>query len=354
MLKESYHIIGVMSGTSLDGIDLAEINFTKNETWQFQILKATTVPYTEEWLCKLKSLTQKSKKDLQQIDLDYTNYLADVITTFVKKNNIKNIDAVCSHGHTALHQPEQKLTYQIGNLPELAKKINQNVVCDFRVQDVEFGGQGAPLVPIGDELLFSEYDYCINLGGFANVSTKIKNQRIAFDICPVNIVLNKYVQQLGLGFDDKGYLASQGKINQQLLEQLNALNFYKKSYPKSLGLEWVEEQIFPLIDKYDLTIKDILRIMVEHVAQQIAKVISQKVNVSVLLTGGGTYNDFLVERIKALTNNKIVIPSKEIIEFKEALIFGFLGVLKLRDENNCLASVTGANKDHSSGNIFKI
>ncbi|WP_336070628.1 anhydro-N-acetylmuramic acid kinase [Mesoflavibacter sp. CH_XMU1404-2] len=354
MLKESYHIIGVMSGTSLDGIDLAEINFTKNETWQFQILKATTVHYTEEWLSKLKSLTQKSKKDLQQIDLDYTNYLADVITTFVKKNNIKNIDAVCSHGHTALHQPEQKLTYQIGNLPELAKKINQNVVCDFRVQDVEFGGQGAPLVPIGDELLFSEYDYCINLGGFANVSTKIKNQRIAFDICPVNIVLNKYVQQLGLGFDDKGYLASQGKINQQLLEQLNALNFYKKSYPKSLGLEWVEEQIFPLIDKYDLTIKDILRIMVEHVAQQIAKVISQKVNVSVLLTGGGTYNDFLVERIKALTNNKIVIPSKEIIEFKEALIFGFLGVLKLRDENNCLASVTGANKDHSSGNIFKI
>ena len=354
MLKESYHIIGVMSGTSLDGIDLAEINFTKNETWQFQILKATTVHYTEEWLSKLKSLTQKSKKDLQQIDLDYTDYLAEVITAFIKKNSIKNIDAVCSHGHTALHQPEQKLTYQIGNLPELAKKINQNVVCDFRVQDVEFGGQGAPLVPIGDELLFSEYDYCINLGGFANVSTKIKNQRIAFDICPVNIVLNKYVQQLGLGFDDKGYLASQGKINQQLLEQLNALNFYKKSYPKSLGLEWVEQQIFPLIDKYDLTIKDILRTMVEHVAQQIAKVISQKVNVSVLLTGGGTYNDFLVERIKALTNNKIVIPSMEIIEFKEALIFGFLGVLKLRDENNCLASVTGANKDHSSGNIFKI
>lgn len=354
MLKESYHIIGVMSGTSLDGIDLAEINFTKNKTWQFQILKATTVPYTEKWLSKLKNLTQKAIKDLQQIDEDYTNYLAEVITAFIKKNNIKNIDVVCSHGHTALHQPEQKLTYQIGNLSELAKKINQNVVCNFRVQDVEFGGQGAPLVPIGDELLFSDYDYCINLGGFANVSIKINNQRIAFDICPVNIVLNKYVQQLGFDYDDKGHLASQGKINQQLLEQLNALNFYKKSYPKSLGLEWVEQQIFPLINQYDLTIKDILRTMVEHVAHQIAKVISQKVNVSVLLTGGGTYNDFLVERIKALTNNKIIIPSKEIIEFKEALIFGFLGVLKLRDENNCLASVTGANKDHSSGNIFKI
>ncbi len=353
MLKESYHIIGVMSGTSLDGIDLAEINFTKNETWQFQILKATTVPYTEEWLCKLKSLTQKSKKDLQQIDLDYTDYLAEVISTFIKKNNIKHLDAVCSHGHTALHQPEQKLTYQIGNLPILAEQLKQTVICDFRVQDVQFGGQGAPLVPIGDQLLFSDYDYCINLGGFANVSTKIKNQRIAFDICPVNIVLNKYVQQLGFDYDDKGHLASQGKINQQLLEQLNALDFYKKSYPKSLGLEWVKQQIFPLINQYDLTIKDILRTMVEHVAQQIAKVISQKVNVSVLLTGGGTYNDFLVERIKALTNNKIVIPSKEIIEYKEALIFGFLGVLKLREENNCLASVTGASKDHSSGKIYK-
>ncbi|HIC31286.1 MAG TPA: anhydro-N-acetylmuramic acid kinase, partial [Flavobacteriaceae bacterium] len=182
MLKESYHIIGVMSGTSLDGIDLAEINFTKNKTWQFQILKATTTPYSEEWLSKLKNLTQKAIKDLQQIDVDYTNYLAEVITTFIKKNNIKNINAVCSHGHTALHQPEQKLTYQIGNLPELAKKINQNVVCDFREQDVKLGGQGAPLVPIGDQLLFSDYDYCINLGGFANVSTKINNQRIAFDI----------------------------------------------------------------------------------------------------------------------------------------------------------------------------
>lgn len=354
MLKQSYHIIGVMSGTSLDGIDLAEINFTKNDTWQFQILKSTTVSYTEQWVNKLKYLTKQSIKDLQQIDVDYTNYLAKVITTFIKNNNIKNIDAVCSHGHTALHQPDQKMTYQIGNLPELSNKIKQTVVCDFRVQDVHFGGQGAPLVPIGDEFLFSEYDFCINLGGFANVSTKINHQRIAFDICPVNIVLNKYVQQLGYDYDDKGKFASQGKTNQQLLEQLNALYFYKKSHPKSLGLEWVEQQIFPLINSFNLSLNDILRTMVAHISYQIANVINQKQGTLVLLTGGGVYNDFLVEQIKALTNNKIVIPSSEIIEFKEALIFGFLGVLKLREENNCLASVTGANKNHSSGNIFKI
>ncbi|MCP4052852.1 MAG: anhydro-N-acetylmuramic acid kinase [Mesoflavibacter sp.] len=353
MLKENYHIVGVMSGTSLDGIDLAEINFIKKDTWQFQILNSTTISYSEDWQRKLKSLTKQSIKKLQQIDVDYTNFLAEVITTFIKKNNINHLDAVCSHGHTALHQPEQKLTYQIGNLPVLAEQLKQTVVCDFRVQDVQFGGQGAPLVPIGDQLLFSEYDYCINLGGFANVSTLINKQRIAFDICPVNIVLNKYVQQLGFDYDDKGHLASQGKINQQLLEQLNDLDFYKNSYPKSLGLEWVEQQIFPLIDNYKLEVKDILHTMIHHVAQQIAKVINQKDNTSVLLTGGGTYNDFLVERIKALTNAKIVIPSAELIEFKEALIFGFLGVLKLRKENNCLASVTGASKDHSSGKIYK-
>jgi len=353
MLKENYHIVGVMSGTSLDGIDLAEINFTKKDTWQFQILNSTTISYSEDWHRKLKSLTKQSIKKLQQIDVDYTNFLAEVITTFIKKNNINQLDAVCSHGHTALHQPVQKLTYQIGNLPVLAEQLKQTVVCDFRVQDVQFGGQGAPLVPIGDQLLFSECDYCINLGGFANVSTFINKQRIAFDICPVNIVLNKYVQQLGFDYDDKGHLASQGKINQQLLEQLNDLDFYKNSYPKSLGLEWVEQQIFPLIDNYKLEVKDILHTMIHHVAQQIAKVINQKDNTSVLLTGGGTYNDFLVERIKALTNAKIVIPSAELIEFKEALIFGFLGVLKLREENNCLASVTGASKDHSSGKIYE-
>ena len=128
MLKENYHIVGVMSGTSLDGIDLAEINFIKKDTWQFQILNSTTVSYSEDWLRKLKNLTQQSIKKLQQIDVDYTNYLAEVISTFIKKNNINHLDAVCSHGHTALHQPEQKLTYQIGNLPVLAEQLKQTVV----------------------------------------------------------------------------------------------------------------------------------------------------------------------------------------------------------------------------------
>jgi len=354
MIKNEYNIIGVMSGTSLDGIDLALISFSLNKSWTFNIIKAETIAYAEEWLNKLKILVNFSKKELTRLDTDYTLYLAEVIQNFITKNNITKIDAICSHGHTALHQPQHKLTYQIGNLPVLAEILNQTIVCNFRIEDVALGGQGAPLVPIGDQLLFSEYNYCLNLGGFANVSTQIKGKRIAFDICPVNIVLNKYVSKLGFAYDDRGDLARQGTLNNNLLNELNKLQFYKENYPKSLGLEWVNDTIFPIINNHKLSVDDILRTFVEHIAIQISKVLNMKQNASVLITGGGVFNSFLMSRIKHLCNNIVETPSKKIIEFKEALIFGFLGVLKLRDENNCLASVTGARKDHSSGVIFQL
>ena len=352
MIKNEYKVIGVMSGTSLDGIDLALVTFNYNTNWTFKIENAETIAYSQKWLTALKKLVDYTKIELQDLDQDYTLYLAETIQHFITKYNIKSIDAVCSHGHTALHRPDEGLTYQIGNLPILATQLQQTVVCDFRVQDVAYGGQGAPLVPIGDKLLFKNYDYCVNLGGFANVSTIIDSKRIAFDICPVNIVLNAYVSKLGLAYDDKGTLASKGTIHQELLRELNTLQFYKETYPKSLGLEWVKEKVFPLIDKYNLSVEDILRTVVEHIAIQISKVINITENDSVLITGGGVFNTFLINRIKTLSNNTIVIPSEGIIEFKEALIFAFLGVLKLRNETNCLASVTGANKDHSSGEIF--
>ncbi len=352
MLKTEYKVIGVMSGTSLDGVDLVYITFSFNEIWRFSIHHTVTVSYDKFWLDILKRLVDFSLEELKNIDEDYSSYLANLVKGFIKKFNIKDIDAICSHGHTALHQPEKGLTYQIGNLPNIANLLNQKVVCDFRVQDVEFGGQGAPLVPIGDRLLFPQYDFCLNLGGFANVSTEINNVRIAYDICPVNIVLNYYVKQLDLDFDDKGKIASIGKVNDELLHQLNALNYYKKDYPKSLGLEWVKSKTFPLIDSFKLSTKDILRTFVEHIAIQISKEINSKNDDSVLITGGGVFNLFLIQQIKNYVNSNIVIPSKEIIEYKEALIFGFLGVLKLRNEVNCLSSVTGAKNDHSSGKIF--
>ncbi|MBU2949549.1 anhydro-N-acetylmuramic acid kinase [Tamlana agarivorans] len=352
MLEDKYHVIGIMSGTSLDGIDLVEVNFQFNGVWSFEILNAETVSYTPLWKTQLSALVSYSEEKLKNIDTEYTAYLADVIKTFIKKNNINNIDAVCSHGHTALHQPADKLTLQIGNLPEISKWLHEKVVCDFRVQDVQLGGQGAPLVPIGDQLLFSEYDFCLNLGGFANISMEIKGARVAYDICPVNLVLNHYVNRLGFDYDDDGEIASTGEVHSLLLEALNKLPFYKEPFPKSLGLEWVKHQVFPLIDSYDLSIEDVLKTAVEHMAIQIASQFGLKAKRSVLVTGGGAYNSFLMRRIQHHSANKIIIPSKRVVEFKEALIFGFLGVLRLRNEVNCLQSVTGALKNHSSGKIF--
>ncbi len=352
MKKKEYKVIGVMSGTSLDGIDLVFAQFKFDNIWSFNIVKAETVEYEVRWKSILKKLVTYSLSELKQIDKEYTTYLAGVINSFIKKNNINGIDAVCSHGHTALHQPKKQLTYQIGNMPFLASLLNKKVVCDFRVQDVELGGQGAPLVPIGDELLFSQYDFCLNLGGFANISTKFEGNRIAYDICPVNIVLNHYVRLLGFDYDDKGNIASTGVINEELLDELNSLEFYKMKHPKSLGLEWVDVNIFPLINNFNLEVKDVLKTFVEHIAIQLALEINKKNNASVLITGGGVYNKCLITRLKTYTENKVIEPEKTIVEFKEALIFAFLGVLKIRNEVNCLQSVTGASKNHSSGNIF--
>lgn len=352
MIKDEYYVIGVMSGTSLDGIDLVYVKFRFDIRWHFQILKAKTIEYGDTWRHRLKSLVDIPIEEVKKIDDDYTLYLARTIENFIKENQIESIDFVSSHGHTALHQPENGLTYQIGNKSIISEILGYKVVCDFRVQDVKLQGQGAPLVPIGDALLFSDFDICLNLGGFANLSTDLDGKRVAYDICPVNIVLNQYIKSLGFEFDDKGQVASSGALNESLLNALNSLDFYNQNPPKSLGLEWVKSNVFPIIDSLQLEIRDILHTFCEHIALQIAKETNTKKNVSILISGGGVYNDYLIKRIRFHSENKIHIPDKTIIEFKEALIFAFLGVLKFRNEVNCLCSVTGAIKDHSSGVIF--
>jgi len=353
MFKEKYTTIGVMSGTSLDGVDLAYIVFTvKNNKWEFEILESETISYPNDWLNKLKIAVDFSEAQLEKLNQDYTQLLATIISSFIEKYDIKNLDTVCSHGHTILHQPQNGFTLQIGNLPKIATLINETVVCDFRVQDVQLGGQGAPLVPIGDRILFSEYDYCMNLGGFSNVSFEHNKERIAFDISPVNTVLNLYANQLGFDYDDKGSISRTGVCKEDLLNELNTLDFYQKKYPKSLGFEFVKETILPIIEKYSIPIEDKLYTFTEHVALQIALALPNK-NGSLFITGGGAYNDFLIERIQHhLPEMKIIIPSAKILEFKEALIFALLGVLKLRGEINVLSSVTGAKSDHSSGMIY--
>ncbi len=355
MFKETYNVIGVMSGTSLDGIDLAHIHFSQIDSiWKFTILETETASYDTNWLKKLKIAVSFSEIELMKLNEDYTILLANVIKSFIAKYQLQNLDAVCSHGHTILHQPQKGFTLQIGNLPEIAKLINQTVVCDFRVQDVQLGGQGAPLVPIGDRILFPDYDYCLNLGGFSNISFEQNGNRIAFDISPVNTVLNFYANKLGLDYDNKGNIARSGKLNVDLLNELNVLDYYKKSFPKSLGFEFVKEIVLPLIEGYDISIEDKMQTFTEHVAIQTSLALPNK-NGKLLATGGGTYNDFVMERMQFyLPELKIIIPDAKTIEFKEALIFALLGILKLRNEVNVLSSVTGAKKNHSSGVILSI
>lgn len=353
MFKEKYTVLGVMSGTSLDGIDLARIVFTvRDNKWEFEILESKTVSYSPQWLNKLKTALSLSQQDLVQLDIDYTQLLATVITDFITEKQLITLDAICSHGHTILHQPQNGYTLQIGNLPVIAKLTNNTVICDFRVQDVQLGGQGAPLVPIGDQILFSDYDYCMNLGGFSNISFVENEQRVAFDISPVNTVLNHYAALLGFDYDDQGLLAKSGTCKNDLLEELNELPFYKKSYPKSLGFEFVKETVLPLMERYKIPAEDKLNTFIKHVAYQVSLALPTKTG-KMLVTGGGAYNTFLIETIQEqVPTMEVIIPERKTIEFKEALIFGFLGVLKLRDETNVLSSVTGAKHDHSSGKIY--
>jgi len=340
-----------MSGTSLDGVDLAEIIFyPENQKIKFKIEITQTIPYSEQWKEKLKNGTDYSEKELNVINKEYTVVLGNIIKNFITKNQIKNINAIASHGHTILHQPEKGISLQIGNLPEIAKIVNQKIVCDFRIQDVALGGQGAPLVPIGDRMLFPYLDYCLNLGGFSNISLEENGQRIAYDISPVNTVLNFYANKLGLDYDDQGRIAKTGTFNNELFDRLNTIDFYRKNPPKSLGFEFVKKNILPITKSY--TTKEVLRTFSEHIAFQIQRNICNKKS-KLLITGGGVYNNFLMQKIKNyLPETEIIIPDKKTIEYKEALIFALLGYLRLENKVNVLSSVTGAKRDHCSGKIF--
>lgn len=350
MSKSDVFVIGLMSGTSLDGIDLVYVKFNNTDYKSFEIIYAKTYAYSVKWKKTLQKAIDFSNKELIVLDKEYGSFLGETINKLIASYRISKIDFIASHGHTILHQPKKGITLQIGNGQEIARITKTKVVCDFRTQDVKLGGQGAPLVPIGDELLFSDYDYCLNLGGFSNVSFKKDDKRIAFDICPVNIVLNHYVGKLGLDYDNNGEIASKGVLNSKLLIKLNELAFYQKEPPKSLGLEWVKLCVFPLIDSLETDIPTILRTFVEHIALQISKIMTP--NNSILITGGGAFNTFLIQRIEAAANVKVLLSNQQLINFKEALIFAFLGLLRVDNQVNCLSSVTGAKKDHSSGVIF--
>ncbi|HIK62765.1 MAG TPA: anhydro-N-acetylmuramic acid kinase [Flavobacteriales bacterium] len=338
-----YRVLGIMSGTSLDGIDLAICSFSKTKNWQFSIEKAITLPYNKYWKETLQNLHSKSAAEIKLIDKKYGVFIGNTINTFLAN---EKVDFITSHGHTIFHQPENKYTLQIGDGEVIAKITRTTIINDFRSLDISLSGQGAPLVPIGDLHLFSNYKYCINLGGFSNISIKNNEVIIAFDICPVNIVLNKVCQQLEVEYDNNGDIAKRGRLIPILFEQLNSLNFYNQKAPKSLSREWVEKNIYPLLKNYKP--EDILNTFCEHIAIQIGIFLK---NDSALFTGGGVFNTYLINRIKYHSYSKIIIPDSTLINFKESLLFAFLGVLRIENQVNCLQSVTGAKRDNCGGVI---
>ena len=340
-----------MSGTSTDGTDLAYVKFTQAELWQFEMLITATIDYDEDWRMKLSNATKLPPAEMNILNIEYTDYLGRIIHHFIKKNKIKTLDFVASHGHTVFHQPEQGITLQIGNLSDLADRTAFPVVCDFRIQDLELGGQGAPLVPVGDAALFGQHAACLNLGGFSNLSLLEEETLIAYDICAVNTVLYDLSSREGLAYDAQGELAARGFLIPELFAQLEQLDFYSSPHPKSLGIEWVEQFVYKIIERWThASTADLLHTYTLHIADQISRCLPHQG--SVLVTGGGTHNTFLMSEIKKRSCCEIVIPTNNIIDFKEALIFAFLGLLKWQGEDNCLSSVTGATENHSSGKIF--
>jgi anhydro-N-acetylmuramic acid kinase len=361
----TYHIIGLMSGSSLDGLDIAYCRFTVSDNrWAFEILQAETIPFTLEWIERLKALPMATAKELAEAHAHLGSYFGELVSEFIQKHNLRGkVDAVASHGHTIFHFPAHSCTTQIADGAAIATKVGVPVVCDFRTTDIALGGQGTPIVPIGDKLLFPDYKLCLNIGGIYNISAKTDRDMIAFDVCAANQVLNHLAAQLGFEYDEDGKAAAQGKLNNELLQQLNALDFYKLPYPKSLDNSFSKLQVLPLLDGFDIPVHDKLHTYCEHIAVQIAahiRNISERENLSVspadklLVTGGGALNLFLAERISAHAGVQVVVPAMQIVQFKEALVIALMGVLRLRNEVNVLASVTGAAKDSVSGAVYSL
>jgi anhydro-N-acetylmuramic acid kinase len=343
-------ILGLMSGTSLDGLDIAACKFWQdNKLWKFEILKADTIPYTKEEGLRLRNAFYLTGAELIHLHHQYGNEIGLKVKQFCDLHQIKP-DYIASHGHTIFHQPQNGFTFQLGHGANIAARTGIKTICDFRTSDIAYSGQGAPLVPIGDELLFADYDYCLNLGGISNISFKENGKRIAFDICICNMALNELVQALNLNFDEDGKLAQSGKVNPVLLQQLlDAANINNKN-KQSLGYEWFSNFMQPIIKNDPSLITDKLRTCCEFIAIQIAQYVKE--NSTILITGGGAKNKFLIHCIQEKTKAKIVLPEEQLIDFKEALIFAFLGMLRVQGKVNTLKVVTGASNDAIGGCIY--
>jgi len=334
-----------MSGSSLDGLDLCVVDFGKTEDkWVYEIIHSETVEIPNQLREQLEKSPKLSSESLLTIDHNYGQWIGERVNTIVQP-----LDLIAIHGHTVFHSPEKGLSLQIGNGEIIHQLTNVPTVINFRNLDIQLGGQGAPLVSMGEKLLFPEFDGFLNLGGICNGSFNPDANWIAGDIGPFNQVLNFYSEKLESPFDDKGQLASSGEMIQSLLDSWNSLDFFKSPFPKSLGNQWVKDHF---LQDYAYPPTDVLRTFSTFISVKIADILNQYQPQRVMVTGGGAYNTFLVDQIRKQTKVEIVIPDKQLVEFKEALIFAFLGLLRIRNQPNVLSSCTGASKDSSSGDIY--
>lgn len=352
MNKRDYTVLGLMSGTSCDGLDLMLCRIFFENGWKYHIIKFVTYPYSPEELTSLKLVSSLSAAELMSAHAKWGNIFGEKAREFLQSNAEVKVDFIASHGHTVFHQPNEGFTFQMGLGANIAVKTQLPVVCDFRTTDIAWGGQGAPLVPLGDALFFEDYDFCVNLGGFINISYAINKERYAFDVCPMNIVLNHYAQSLGADYDKDGQWAREGRVHEECLSALNALDYYQQPPPKSLGVEWVNAQILPKMKSHGLEGSDALATLVEHATIQLAQSLNGWVGKS-LLTGGGVYNHYFIERLREhLPQMELVIPDRDLINGKEALIFALLGVMRWENNYNALQSVTGAARSSTGGAIY--
>lgn len=370
MDSRRYCIVGLMSGSSLDGVDLAACEFTIDPTaegisplQEWHLLMAETLPFSEEWRQILPKMVDATALDLALTHTRFGRYLGELAADFIRRHGLTP-DAVCSHGHTIFHFPEDGMTWQIGDGAALSAQVGCTVINDLRSMDVALGGQGAPLAALADKYLFSEYEGCLNLGGIVNLSWKAGKRYVAFDITGVNQIMNALVQPRGLAFDEGGKLAATGKVNEALLDLLNDQAFFELPYPKSLDNRWVQKHLTDPCLAFDAPVEDKLHTVCRHVAVQITQHIHEifqreglhMSHCRIMAAGGGALNDFLIacirESLITLGSFEVVIPPREIIEFKEAIFIGLMGALRMERLPNCVASATGASRDAIGGAIY--
>jgi anhydro-N-acetylmuramic acid kinase len=358
-----YRVIGLMSGSSLDGLDIAYVHLHETAgKWSYEIIRADCYEYTQEWAQRLANATRLNARDYLLLHTAYGEYIGELVNRFIEDNGLQyQVQLIASHGHTTFHLPAQKMTGQLGDGAAIAAVTGINTVTDLRAMDIALGGQGAPIVPIGEKILLGNYDFFLNLGGIANVSLNHAAKYLAFDICPANRVLNLLAEKEGKAFDEDGRMAAAGKVDEGLLNKLNALSYYGEPYPKSLANDFGTDEVYPIVEAAALDTKDSLRTYVEHIAVQIKNAVEQLLpltkgaDLKLLATGGGALNGFMMQRLREVLqplNVTIEIPGKDIVQFKEALIMALIGVLRWREESNVLASVTGAQRNSIGGAVW--